>query len=101
MTVARSLAGDLRASGLDDRTAVDLEALAGRLVAAEVLRTCANPTCLNLEGDSEAGLRLAACGRCGAAWYCCRDCQTAHWRAGHRAECGGGTVAAAGGAGGD
>ncbi|GLC50631.1 hypothetical protein PLESTB_000401300 [Pleodorina starrii] len=137
--VARSLAGDLRASGLDDRTAVDLEALAGRLVrwgageqgsegngtvaattrlspvevavlralaspaevAAEVLRTCANPTCLNLEGDSEAGLRLAACGRCGAAWYCCRDCQTAHWRAGHRAECGGGTVAAAGGAGGD
>ncbi|GLC43618.1 hypothetical protein PLESTB_000401000 [Pleodorina starrii] len=62
-------------------------------VAAEVLRTCANPACVNLEGDSEAGLRLAACGRCGAALYCCRDCQTAHWRAGHRAECGGGASA--------
>ncbi|GLC75242.1 hypothetical protein PLESTF_001612600 [Pleodorina starrii] len=131
--LVRSLAGDLRASGLDDRTAVELEALAGRLVrwgAGEqgsegngtvaattrlspvevavlhalaspaeveaVLRTCANPACLNLEGDSEAGLRLAACGRCGAAWYCCRDCQTAHWRMGHRAVCRGGAVAAAG-----
>ncbi|GLC46744.1 hypothetical protein PLESTB_001358900 [Pleodorina starrii] len=131
--LVRSLAGDLLASGLDDRTAVDLEALAGRLVrwgAGEqgsegngtvaaaarlspvevgvlralaspaeveaVLPTCANPNCLNLEGDSEAGLRLAACGRCGAAWYCCRDCQTAHWRAGHRAECSGGAAAAAG-----
>ncbi|GLC49522.1 hypothetical protein PLESTB_000228400 [Pleodorina starrii] len=101
--LVRSLAGDLRASGLDDRTAVELEVLAGRLVrwgageqgsegndtaaatisvppvavgmtaalaspaeVAAVLRTCANPDCLNLEGDSEAGLRLAACGRCGA-----------------------------------
>ncbi|GLC43617.1 hypothetical protein PLESTM_001496300 [Pleodorina starrii] len=130
--LVRSLAGDLRASGLDDRTAVDLEVLAGRLVRwgageqgsegsdtvavaarlspvevgmvralaspaemAAVLRTCANPACVNLEGDSEAGLRLAACGRCGAAWYCCRGCQTAHWRTGHRAECSGGAAMAA------
>ncbi|GLC47916.1 hypothetical protein PLESTB_000039400 [Pleodorina starrii] len=81
-------------------------ALASPAEVAAVLRTCANPACVNLEGDSEAGLRLAACGRCGAAWYCCRDCQTAHWRAGHRAECGGGAAAAAaaghaGGAGGE
>ncbi|GLC43629.1 hypothetical protein PLESTB_000402100 [Pleodorina starrii] len=132
--LVRSLAGDLRASGLDDRTAVELEVLAGRLVrwgageqgsegsytvavaarlstvevgvlhalaspaeVAAVLRTCANPACVNLEGDSEAGLRLAACGRCGAAWYCCRGCQTAHWRTGHRAECGAGAAAAAAG----
>ncbi|GLC50626.1 hypothetical protein PLESTB_000400800 [Pleodorina starrii] len=71
-----------------------LRALASPAEVAEVLRTCANPACVNLEGDSEAGLRLAACGRCGAAWYCCGDCQTAHWRAGHRAECGGAVAAA-------
>ncbi|GLC41679.1 hypothetical protein PLESTM_001227800 [Pleodorina starrii] len=51
------------------------------------VRTCANPSCVNLEGDSEAKLRLAACGGCGAVGYCCRDCQVAHWRAGHKAEC--------------
>ncbi|GLC75243.1 hypothetical protein PLESTF_001612700 [Pleodorina starrii] len=124
-------AGGAAGKAADDRTAVELEALAGRLVRwgageqgsegngtvaaatrlsqlevgvlralaspsemAAVLRTCANPVCVNFEGDSDAGLRLAACGRCGAAWYCCRDCQTAHWRTGHRAECSGGAATA-------
>ncbi|KXZ51407.1 hypothetical protein GPECTOR_12g369 [Gonium pectorale] len=52
-----------------------------------LLATCANPGCANLEGDSEAGLRLTPCAGCGEAAYCCRDCWTAHWRAGHRAAC--------------
>ncbi|KXZ50072.1 hypothetical protein GPECTOR_18g50 [Gonium pectorale] len=50
---------------------------------------CANPRCTNLEGDSEADLTLKACAGCGAVGYCCRPCQTAHWRAGHKEECGG------------
>ncbi|KAG2483888.1 hypothetical protein HYH03_017282 [Edaphochlamys debaryana] len=49
---------------------------------------CSNPACANLAGDSEAGLRLQRCGRCVRASYCCRECQTAHWRSGHKAECG-------------
>ncbi|KXZ45140.1 hypothetical protein GPECTOR_58g589 [Gonium pectorale] len=49
---------------------------------------CANPSCANLEGDSEAGLALKACSGCGAVGYCCRPCQTAHWRAGHKDACG-------------
>ncbi|KXZ48308.1 hypothetical protein GPECTOR_29g83 [Gonium pectorale] len=49
---------------------------------------CANPRCANLEGDSEAELTLKACAVCGAVDYCCRPCQTAHWRAGHKEECG-------------
>ncbi|PNH05585.1 hypothetical protein TSOC_008155, partial [Tetrabaena socialis] len=53
-----------------------------------LLRTCANPACDNLAGGSEAELPLRACGRCGAAWYCRPECQTAHWRAGHREACG-------------
>ncbi|KXZ48313.1 hypothetical protein GPECTOR_29g88 [Gonium pectorale] len=48
---------------------------------------CANPRCNNLEGDSEADLTLKACAGCGAVGYCCRPCQTAHWRAGHNGEC--------------
>ncbi|KXZ47162.1 hypothetical protein GPECTOR_37g168 [Gonium pectorale] len=55
--------------------------------ARRLLRTCANPGCANLEGDSEAELRLTPCAGCGEAAYCCRDCWTAHWRAGHRAAC--------------
>ncbi|PNH05451.1 hypothetical protein TSOC_008268 [Tetrabaena socialis] len=59
--------------------------------------TCSNPLCASLAGDSEADLTLRACGGCGRPRYCCPDCQKAHWRAGHRAECarpggGGGTA---------
>ncbi|KXZ56585.1 hypothetical protein GPECTOR_1g526 [Gonium pectorale] len=49
---------------------------------------CANPTCANLDGDREADLALKACAGCGAVDYCCRPCQTAHWRAGHKELCG-------------
>ncbi|KXZ47497.1 hypothetical protein GPECTOR_35g935 [Gonium pectorale] len=49
---------------------------------------CANPTCANLEGDSEADLALKACARCGSVGYCCRPCQLEHWRAGHKGACG-------------
>ncbi|EFJ46869.1 hypothetical protein VOLCADRAFT_92611 [Volvox carteri f. nagariensis] len=27
------------------------------------------------------------CGKCKQAWYCGRECQVAHWRAGHKNEC--------------
>eukprot|EP00198_Chlamydomonas_reinhardtii_P011416 XP_001700753.1 predicted protein [Chlamydomonas reinhardtii] len=52
-------------------------------------RLCSNPACVVLKGDCEVELPLKACGGCGgAAAYCCRDCQVAHWRAGHKAACG-------------
>ncbi|KAG2489442.1 hypothetical protein HYH03_012078 [Edaphochlamys debaryana] len=51
---------------------------------------CSNPACANLAGDSEAGLRLQRCGRCGRVSYCCQECQRAHWRSGHKEACGGG-----------
>ncbi len=53
------------------------------------LQVCSWGRCTNLAGDSEAGLQLQACSRCGEAWYCGRECQVAHWREGHKAECGG------------
>ncbi|PNH07648.1 hypothetical protein TSOC_005878 [Tetrabaena socialis] len=62
-----------------------------------LLPCCANPLCANLEGTSEAALRLVGgCGRCGVR-YCGRECQVAHWRAGHKLACAGLGAAAAGG----
>ncbi|PNH01847.1 hypothetical protein TSOC_012243 [Tetrabaena socialis] len=55
--------------------------------ARALLRTCAHPACDNLAGDSEAEVPLRACGRCGGAWYCRRECSVAHWRSGHREAC--------------
>ncbi|GLC58167.1 hypothetical protein PLESTB_001326200 [Pleodorina starrii] len=51
---------------------------------------CANAACANLDGPSELALPRRRCGGgCGGAvwWYCSRECQVAHWRAGHKAEC--------------
>jgi len=33
------------------------------------------------------GKALAACARCKLVVYCCRDCQAAHWKAGHKQCC--------------
>ncbi len=54
------------------------------------LRRCGNPLCVNVAGDSEPELLqrgLKRCARCGVVEYCSRECQTVHWRAGHKADC--------------
>lgn len=66
-----------------------------RLVEALALPLCSNPLCRSLEGPSEAGLKLSRCSRCGEAWYCCRECQAEHWRAGHKEACKGAGAAPA------
>ncbi len=60
-----------------------------RLAEVLELPLCANPRCRILEGASEADLKLSRCSRCRAAWYCCRECQAEHWRAGHKDACSG------------
>ncbi|GFR44768.1 hypothetical protein Agub_g6099 [Astrephomene gubernaculifera] len=52
-----------------------------------LVRGCGNPGCTSLAGDSEAEVKLMKCGRCGTVGYCCRDCQAAHWKAGHKEAC--------------
>ncbi len=51
------------------------------------LRVCGNPRCGNFAERSEGALPLKQCGGCRAVRYCGAECQRAHWREGHRAEC--------------
>ncbi len=51
------------------------------------LRVCGNPRCGNFAEESEGALPFKQCGGCRAVRYCGPDCQRAHWREGHRAEC--------------
>ncbi len=51
------------------------------------LRVCGNSGCGNFAEESEGALPFKQCGGCRAVRYCGADCQRAHWREGHRAEC--------------
>ncbi len=65
--------------------------------ALALLRTCGNPLCMELGGDSEAALLLPkTCRRCHTVSYCSSECQLAHWRSGHKEACGGAGGAAGG-----
>ncbi|KAG2485976.1 hypothetical protein HYH03_015299 [Edaphochlamys debaryana] len=52
------------------------------------LRVCGFTGCASFGGRSEGGLALRQCGGCRAVRYCGPGCQRAHWREGHRGECG-------------
>ncbi len=51
------------------------------------LNMCGNPRCGNFGAEREGALPLKQCRGCGAVRYCGVDCQRAHWREGHKAEC--------------
>ncbi|KAG2488162.1 hypothetical protein HYH03_013305 [Edaphochlamys debaryana] len=59
------------------------------------LRVCGFPGCASFGGRSEGGLALKQCGGCKAVRYCGPGCQRAHWREGHKSECGAVSEAAA------
>ncbi len=64
-----------------------LELPPSRAGALPRLYVCGNPRCGNIGCEGEWALRLKQCGGCRAVRYCEADCQRAHWREGHRAEC--------------
>mmetsp|Transcript_4129 Transcript_4129/g.8839 ORF Transcript_4129/g.8839 Transcript_4129/m.8839 type:complete len:586 (+) Transcript_4129:3-1760(+) len=53
-------------------------------VVASGEKTCGH--CGAIEG-CPPGTSLANCARCGLVAYCCKDCQRAHWKAGHKQFC--------------
>ncbi|PNH07898.1 hypothetical protein TSOC_005594 [Tetrabaena socialis] len=77
----------LRAVAVDSRARRLSATLVAPAEARALLRTCSFSACTRLAGDSEAEARLQSCARCGAAWYCCRECQVSHWREGHKEAC--------------
>ncbi|PNH11190.1 hypothetical protein TSOC_002001 [Tetrabaena socialis] len=100
-SVLCALAAELRAHGSSAATtAAALEDLARQLAARRAggssggsgdasMGLRAPPSLVQDLGGGAGGLLpLRACGRCGAAWYCRPECQTAHWRSAHRRACG-------------
>ena len=47
-----------------------------------------NMMCANACGKmAKKGEGLKACNRCRSVWYCSRECQTQHWKQGHKSDC--------------
>jgi hypothetical protein len=46
-----------------------------------VVHTCASPGC------QQIAVSMKQCGRCRAVRYCSQECQTVHWKRGHRQVC--------------
>jgi hypothetical protein len=55
------------------------------VVKDEKDRHCALPGC-SINGTSLSGVKMMKCGRCLAAYYCCKEHQVQHWR-GHKRTC--------------
>ena len=39
------------------------------------------------DGEQGGGLKLMSCSLCKSVKYCSRECQAAHWKAGHKQDC--------------
>lgn len=48
---------------------------------------CSRPTCGIRQGNASGGSKFKVCSRCQVAMYCSGECQVAHWKEGHKAEC--------------
>ena len=47
----------------------------------------AQGVCAHCAAQAPSGTSLKSCSRCGIVLYCGRDCQLAHWKAGHKRSC--------------
>ena len=65
--------------------AAGADELALRRARALALRTCANPACTQLAGDSEAALKGRRCSGCRLVRYCCEGCSKQDWQKHKRA----------------
>lgn len=53
-------------------------------------KQCAGPGCAHVQASAEGGgaaRRFKRCSRCQVILYCSKECQAAHWKAGHRKAC--------------
>lgn len=48
---------------------------------------CSRPKCGQRQGNASGGCKFKVCSRCQVAMYCSGECQVAHWKEGHKAEC--------------
>ena len=93
--VANDSASKITATRVNVHAIDDDEYLGNVVVVPDASPTAAAPPspdrCTHC-GASAADLarddrKLRRCSRCQRVWYCGRECQRAHWRAGHKAEC--------------
>ncbi len=66
------------------KAAARLDAEASKIEECNEMESIVKSFCANCnKKEDELSEKLKACGLCKATYYCGKECQTNHWRAGH------------------
>jgi hypothetical protein len=60
-----------------------LRVMGAALTAAPIRMACNSPSCSSVSGSTELSIVKGSgkmCSGCRAAYYCCKACQSTHWR---------------------
>lgn len=88
---AQQLAGLMGLGGQQEKNrrmaGMAMDKMAKKEASKAAAVKCARLACGKRQGSGSEGSKFKVCSRCQTAMYCSGECQTTHWKEGHKGEC--------------